>query len=248
MGTANLLDCVRKLQKKCALILVTTDKVYHNYEWNFPYREIDRLGGYDPYSASKACSELLIESYRNSFFSLKQFEDHFKSIAVVRAGNVIGGGDWSKDRLFPDIIRSFKLNKPVVIRNPRATRPWQHVLEPLFGYLQLATYLESQPFEFSQAYNFGPENTDVLTVEEILKSSISIWGSGEYNIEELVNQPHEAGNLKLDISKVNFEMGWRPKLDSEAAIRLTLDWYKSYFDSPQKISDKTKEQILNYIN
>jgi CDP-glucose 4,6-dehydratase len=247
MGTANLLECIRELDKKCSLVLVTTDKVYYNNEWNFPYREIDRLGGFDPYSASKACTELLIESYRNSFFNLKEVKNHLKGIAVARAGNVIGGGDWAKDRLFPDIIRYFSLNNPVIVRNPRAIRPWQHVLEPLFGYLLLGKNLDDHPCEFSHAYNFGPENSYALSVEEILKLSISIWGSGEYQIEQVLNQPHEAGNLKLDISKANVELGWRPKLSSEAAVKLTLDWYKSYLHNPQKISDITEEQILTYI-
>ena len=169
LGTANVLDGVSLLQKKCSVILITTDKVYHNNEWEYPYRENDRLGGYDPYSASKACAELLIDSYRNSFFNSKEYDNHLKGVAVARAGNVIGGGDWSKDRLIPDIVRSLMANNPVVIRNPNAVRPWQHVLEPVIGYLSLGMHLEKSPIGFAKAYNFGPEAEDALSVEEMLK-------------------------------------------------------------------------------
>ncbi len=248
IGTANVLDAIKILKKKCTVVLITTDKVYHNYEWVYPYRENDRLGGYDPYSASKACAELLIDSYRNSFFKPKDFSQHLKGIAVARAGNVIGGGDWSKDRLIPDIVRSLIANKPVVIRNPNSVRPWQHVLEPVVGYLRLGMYLDIQPLVFSQAYNFGPQLEDSMTVEEMLKFAISSWGSGDYKIENSANKPHEAGLLKLDINKVKAEMNWIPKMNANQTVQLTLDWYKQFKNNFLEINDFTTNQILYFLN
>jgi CDP-glucose 4,6-dehydratase len=246
IGTANVLDGVKLLQKKCSVVLITTDKVYHNNEWIYPYRENDRLGGYDPYSASKACAELLIDSYRNSFFNTKNYDRHLKGIAVARAGNVIGGGDWSKDRLIPDIVRSLMANKPVVIRNPNAVRPWQHVLEPVVGYLNLGMYLEKKPIDFAQAYNFGPQSEDALSVEEMVKAAIESWGFGEYQIDQESNQPHEAGLLKLDISKVKSELNWMPKMNAKETVKFTLDWYKNF--SENYIADFTLKQIKIFLN
>jgi CDP-glucose 4,6-dehydratase len=248
IGTANVLDGVKLLQKKCSVILITTDKVYHNNEWIYPYRENDRLGGYDPYSASKACAELLIDSYRNSFFNTKDHDNHLKGIAVARAGNVIGGGDWSKDRLIPDIVRSLIANKPVVIRNPDAERPWQHVLEPVVGYLMLGMHLEKQPISFAQAYNFGPQAEDALSVKEMLKLSIAAWGSGEYQIEQEANQPHEAGLLKLDISKVKSELDWVPKMNAIETITFTLNWYRDFSKDRKSICEITSQQINQFLN
>lgn len=248
IGTANVLDGVKLLQKKCSVVLITTDKVYHNNEWEYPYRENDRLGGYDPYSASKACSELLIDSYRNSFFNTKNYDRHLKGIAVARAGNVIGGGDWSKDRLIPDIVRSLIENKPVVIRNPYAVRPWQHVLEPIVGYLSLGMHLEKQPIEFAQAYNFGPESEDALSVEEMVKAALETWGFGEYQIEHEANQPYEAGLLKLDISKVKSELNWIPKMNAKETVKFTLDWYKNFKVDNFIVNDFTNHQISSFLN
>ncbi|RYG05519.1 MAG: CDP-glucose 4,6-dehydratase, partial [Chitinophagaceae bacterium] len=200
IGTANLLDAVRSLTKACSVVLITTDKVYHNNEWEYPYRENDRLGGYDPYSASKACAELVIDSYRNCFFNINQFDIHKKGIAVGRAGNVIGGGDWSKDRLIPDIAKALAKNQEINIRNPNSIRPWQHVLEPVVAYLILGAKLQEDPKKFSQSYNFGPHATDALPVLKMLNLAIDSWGSGTYKVEQLDSQPHEAGLLKLDIS------------------------------------------------
>jgi CDP-glucose 4,6-dehydratase len=247
IGTANVLDGVRLLNKKCSVVLITTDKVYYNNEWIFPYRENDRLGGYDPYSASKACAELLIDSYRNSFFNTKDYDNHLKGIAVARAGNVIGGGDWSKDRLIPDIVRSLIDNKPVVIRYPNAMRPWQHVLEPIIGYLSLGMHLEKQPIVFAQAYNFGPQSEDALSVEKMVQLSIAVWGSGEYQIKQESNHPHEAGLLKLDISKVKSYLGWAPKIDAQKTLNLTLNWYKSFLQSKKSIGDYSKNQIIEFL-
>ncbi|MDB5121021.1 MAG: CDP-glucose 4,6-dehydratase [Sphingobacteriales bacterium] len=248
IGTANLLDAVRLLEKQCSNVLITTDKVYYNNEWEYPYRENDRLGGYDPYSASKACAELVIDSYRNSFFNKSKYENHKKGIAVGRAGNVIGGGDWSKDRLIPDIAKALVTNKQILIRNPKSVRPWQHVLEPVIAYLILGANLSSEPHRFSQAYNFGPYGTDALPVSEMLKLALACWGSGTFKIEQDPNQPHEAGLLKLDISKSITELGWKPKMNANAAVEMTIDWYKQFSDNQKSINQFTEQQILNYLN
>jgi CDP-glucose 4,6-dehydratase len=228
IGTANLLDSIRLLEKKCIVILITTDKVYYNIESDHYYTENDRLGGYDPYSASKACCELLIDSYKNSFFNFSKYQQHQKSIAVCRAGNVIGGGDWSRDRLIPDIVKALHSNKNVSIRNPAAIRPWQHVIEPLFGYLDLGLKLTTDPMKYAEAYNFGPNKIDTLSVEEMVIKSISCWKSGTYSIEKN-DELHEAGLLMLDISKVMNELNWKPILSAEEAIERTINWYKSYY-------------------
>ena len=247
IGTANLLEGLRQLKKQCYAILITTDKVYHNYERSRPYRESDRLGGYDPYSASKACAELIIDSYRNSFFNIKSFNAHQKAIAIARAGNVIGGGDWSMDRLIPDIVRALKNNEAVEIRNPEAIRPWQHVLEPLLGYLLLGVKLTDDVQLFSQAYNFGPDVNDILSVGEMTEMAISSWGSGEYFINKIFNQPHEAGLLKLDISKAMAELEWRPKFSAGAAVEYTIDWYKKFYFENESINKFTEYQIFNFV-
>lgn len=248
IGTANLLDAVRLLDQPCSIILITTDKVYHNNEWDYPYRENDKLGGYDPYSASKACTELLIDSYRNSFFNANNYQQHKKGIAVGRAGNVIGGGDWSKDRLIPDIAKSLGNNEEIIIRNPKSVRPWQHVLEPVVAYLLLGTFLKNQPTQFSQAYNFGPHAADALSVSEMLDLAIKCWGSGTYKVEHLENQPHEAGLLKLDISKANKELNWYPKYNAKQAVQMSIDWYKAFKNDPIHISSFTAQQILSYLD
>jgi CDP-glucose 4,6-dehydratase len=231
IGTANLLDAIRLLEKKCNVVLITTDKVYHNNEWEYPYKETDRLGGYDPYSASKACCELVIDSYKNSFFNFKKYNHHQKAIAVGRAGNVIGGGDWSKDRLIPDIAKALNANKEVVIRNPKAVRPWQHVIEPLFGYLELGLKLNSDPINYAKAYNFGPITNDALSVEEIVVRSIKCWASGAYKVEVNSNNPHEAGLLKLDITKATTELNWKPVLNAQTSVELTINWYKNFYNN-----------------
>jgi len=248
IGTAHLLDGVRLLQKACSVVLITTDKVYHNYEWLYPYRENDRLGGYDPYSASKACAELVIDSYRNSFFNIKAFSSHQKAIAVGRAGNVIGGGDWAKDRLIPDIVKALSTNQKIEIRNPNSVRPWQHVLEPLLGYLMLGVKLSQEPEKYSDAYNFGPLLTDALPVIEMVNLAIKNWGSGEFFINQVTNQPHEAGLLKLDISKAITNLNWQPKFNAQQALSYTINWYKDYFDDSTNIEFITEKQIISFIN
>jgi len=231
IGTANLLDAIRLLEKKCNVVLITTDKVYQNNELHQPYKESDRLGGYDPYSASKACCELLIDSYKNSFFNFADLHKHKKAIAVCRAGNVIGGGDWSRDRLLPDIAKALNEENEIVIRNPKAIRPWQHIVEPLFGYLMLGKKLNENPIKYSQAFNFGPNVDDSLTVEEIVNLCISCWGEGAHIRIDNGYNPHEAGVLKLDINKAIKELGWKPILDAKVAVERTINWYKNFYNN-----------------
>ncbi|MHA4894100.1 CDP-glucose 4,6-dehydratase [Pedobacter sp. PWIIR3] len=248
IGTANLLDAVRLLDKKCAIVLITTDKVYHNNEWDYPYRENDRLGGYDPYSASKACAELVIDSYRSSFFNISTYNTHQKAIAVGRAGNVIGGGDWSKDRLIPDIAKALCDGKKISIRNPNSIRPWQHVLEPVVAYLILGAKLEDNALKYSHAYNFGPYITDALPVLDMLKLAIECWGSGEFRIESNADQPHEAGLLKLDISKAINELKWKPRLNANTAVQMTMDWYRAFYENKDTINQFTEKQIKDFLD
>ncbi|PTR01573.1 CDP-glucose 4,6-dehydratase [Mucilaginibacter yixingensis] len=247
IGTANLLDAVAQLNKRCDCVLITTDKVYHNYEWERPYHEEDRLGGYDPYSASKACAELVIDSYRNSFFNINTYQQHQKAIAVGRAGNVIGGGDWSKDRLIPDIVRALIGNERIEIRNPDAVRPWQHVMEPLGGYLLLGAKLNTHPQQFAQAYNFGPVVTDALPVSKMVEMAIQAWGSGEYFINQSPNQPHEAGLLKLDINRAAGQLSWLPQYNALEAVENTIQWYKQFYEHRQHIIKFTEQQIGQFL-
>jgi CDP-glucose 4,6-dehydratase len=230
MGTANLLDACKSLNKNCTVVCITTDKVYHNNEWEFPYRENDRLGGYDPYSASKAAAEIVIDSYRNSFFKNSKI-----SIASVRAGNVIGGGDWSEDRLFPDLINSIANNKPIELRNPTAVRPWQHVLDPISGYLKLAYQMDTNPSSFNEAWNFGPYNHDSLTVLEVCQKAIAVFQKGSIQIDQN-KHPHEAGQLRLDISKAVFYLDWQPTWSTEEAIQKTANWYKLFLAGEDALS------------
>ncbi len=245
VGTANLLEAVNKLQKKCTIIVVTTDKVYDNKETGHYYTENDTLGGYDPYSASKAATEIVVSSFRNSFFPLAKYSIHQKAIASARAGNVIGGGDWSKDRIIPDIIRSLKSHLPVGVRNPHAVRPWQHVLEPLSGYLVLAMLLDGDAVKYSGAYNFGPLPEDHLTVKELVQTAIAGWGSGDWVNQSDSTQPHEAGLLNLSVEKANKLLNWQPKLKSAEAIEWTVGWYKQDITNA---FDYTMQQVKDYGN
>lgn len=243
IGTAYLLDAIRLLKKPCTVVLITTDKVYENKEWHYPYRETDRLGGYDPYSASKACAELVINSYRNSFFNLNEYSQHHKAVASARAGNVIGGGDWAKDRIIPDIVRALNKGERITVRNPAAVRPWQHVLEPLGGYLHLGTKLIDDPVQFAEGWNFGPLPEDNLTVEALVKLGIDYWGKGEYMKPDQTGEPHEAGLLKLDISKAISELFWKPKYTAQLAIEKTLAWYKAKLTTGANL---VSQQISEY--
>jgi CDP-glucose 4,6-dehydratase len=245
LGTAYVLDALRFLEKPCIAVMITTDKVYENKEWHYPYRENDRLGGYDPYSASKATAELVINSYRNSFFNLNDYKNHQKAVASARAGNVIGGGDWAKDRIIPDIVRALQNNKTIEVRSPNAVRPWQHVIEPISGYLLLGAKMLENPIKYSEAWNFGPMQDDTFTVEDLVKIAIDIWGKGAYQIPKLHKQPHEAGLLKLDINKSINELGWIPKWNAEQAIAKTIEWYQTF---SQKNANIIHVQIDDFLN
>ena len=243
IGTANILESVSKLDNKCTVIVITTDKVYENKEEDYFYKETDELGGYDPYSASKAATEIVVSSFRNSFFNVKNHKVHQKAIASVRAGNVIGGGDWNKDRIIPDIIRSLISQQAVAVRNPNSVRPWQHVLEPLNGYLLLGMLLNEQTAEFSGAYNIGPLPEDHLPVKQLVDIALNCWGSGSWIDISDKSQPHEAALLQLDIQKAISTLQWHPKLISREAIEWTIDWYKQ---KPEQLFEYSLEQIKKY--
>lgn len=226
MGTVNLLECCRLTDSVKVIINVTSDKCYENRESTRGYREDDPLGGYDPYSSSKACSEIITSAYRSSFFNAKQ---NNKALSTVRAGNIIGGGDWREDRLVPDGIKALKNNKPIRIRSPISVRPWQYVLEPLSGYMALASRMYENGEKYSGAWNFGPAQGSIITVEELVRSVIKHWGEGQYKdlSEGLSSEPHEAKMLLLDISKAITQLGWRPILSINEAIEYTVNWYKA---------------------
>lgn len=244
-GTANLLEAAAGLTNKCAIVVITTDKVYHNKEQDILYKETDELGGYDPYSASKACAELVVDSFRKSFFNTSEYTQHQKSLATVRAGNVIGGGDWSTDRLLPDIINHLVKSEPVLVRNPDAVRPWQHVLEAIAGYLLLGMKMHSDPVIFSEAFNFGPLPHDHLPVKKVVEKAVEYWGAGSWKDVSDKSQPHEAHLLQLDISKAMKALNWTPKLKAEDAIKWTIDWYKQKDDQKAKF---TFGQIEEYFS
>ncbi len=227
MGSLNILEGVREVNSVRAVIMVTTDKCYENREWLWAYRENEPMGGHDPYSSSKGCAELLISSYRNSFFSDGEFDQHNTAIASVRAGNVIGGGDWADDRLIPDIIRSFQNDETVRIRNPNAIRPWQHVLEPLSGYLMLAEKLFSSGHKYAEAWNFGPQEEDTKPVQWIVDKMVKLWGKGAGWRADNGEHIHEANNLKLDCSKAHNRLGWWPRWDLERALNKIIEWHKA---------------------
>jgi CDP-glucose 4,6-dehydratase len=229
MGTANLLEAVRCTKYVRAVVVVTTDKCYENKEWCWGYRESDALGGYDPYSNSKACAEFVVSAYRNSFFNPTKYGDHQVALASVRAGNVIGGGDWATDRLIPDIFRALGDDRQIHIRNPHAIRPWQYVLEPLRGYLLIAQKLCERGAEFGEAWNFGPELSDAKPVEWIVSYLAQMWGEGaQWRIDDNREHPHEAQLLRLDWSKAASRLGWSPALHLDQALQMTVEWYKGH--------------------
>ncbi|MEZ4722710.1 MAG: CDP-glucose 4,6-dehydratase [Flavobacteriales bacterium] len=244
MGTIHVLDALRYLNKPCASVMITTDKVYENMETLAPYPETARFGGFDPYSNSKACAELAISSYRNSFLNPNKYDQHHQAIAAARSGNVIGGGDWSGNRLVPDIARALIIGEPVVIRNPQSVRPWQHVLDPLNGYLTLAAHLAKDPIKYATGYNFGPEPEDERTVLDMVELAIENWGEGSFTTPEIVNKPHEAGLLKLAIDKVKSELGWTPRFNSAEAVQWTMDWYR---DGRDNALEYTSKQIDSFF-
>jgi CDP-glucose 4,6-dehydratase len=245
MGTAHVLEAVRKTPSVRAVVCVTTDKCYQNQEWIWPYRETDPLGGYDPYSSSKACAEIIAAAYRSSFFPVDRLHEHHVAVATARAGNVIGGGDWSEDRLIPDLIRGFMSKQPVPIRRPKAVRPWQHVLDPVYGYMMLAERLLAEPGEFSSSYNFGPGDDDAWPVERIATKLVSLWGEGASWVCDSAPGVHEAHFLRLDASKAHAELGWRPLLKIADAIEWTTAWYQAWRRGAD-MRQETQAQIADY--
>lgn len=244
MGTVNMLEAAKTCESVRAIVNVTTDKCYDNKEWAWGYRENDPMGGYDPYSSSKGCSELITSAYQNSYYKKLG-----KGLASARAGNVIGGGDWSVDRLVPDIIKCIANGEQVIIRHPQAIRPWQHVLEPLSGYLLLAEKLYADPNTYSSGWNFGPYLHDSMTVEGIVKKIFDCWGDSHqgWKIEWDKSQPHEAHFLKLDISKAMSELHWQPKLHLDLAIQWTVEWYRAWIEK-KELRQFTLRQINQYWN
>jgi CDP-glucose 4,6-dehydratase len=247
MGTVHVLEAARQVKSLRATVIVTTDKCYENKEWAWGYRENEPMGGYDPYSNSKGCAELVTAAYRQSFFSKQSYPSHHHAVASARAGNVIGGGDWSEDRLIPDAIKAFEANKPLMIRNPLATRPWQHVLEPLSGYLILAEALYNKGAAYASPWNFGPQDEDAQSVAEVVNLLIKQWPGAASWEKEASEQPHEANLLKLDCSKARQYLVWVPKWNLETAIEKIVSWHKS-FQEKKDMQAFTLSQINEYIN
>jgi CDP-glucose 4,6-dehydratase len=246
MGTVNLLDAARYVESVKGILNVTTDKCYENKEWHWGYRENEPMGGHDPYSNSKGCSELVTSSFRSSYFNPKEYRKHGVSLASARAGNVIGGGDWADDRLIPDFIRAIMHGEKLKIRSPYAIRPWQHVLEPLSGYLSLCKKLCTEGAHFAEGWNFGPYDIDAQNVEWITKTVCSLWGEGAVFEIDTNPQPHEANYLKLDCSKAKAELGWIPKWNIETTLKSVVDWYKAFLDKSDMRS-VTEKQIADYF-
>ena len=246
MGTVNLLEAIRSVESVRAVVIVTTDKCYENKEWVWGYRENDSVGGRDPYSSSKSCVELVTAAYYQSFFSEKNYLKHGVAIASARAGNVIGGGDWSKDRIIPDCIRALQGNRAIILRQPGSTRPWQHVLEPLGGYLTLAAKLYDNPVAFSGSWNFGPKIESSKTVEELSLMIIKGWGSGTIDKPSLNQQPHEANLLQLNCDKSNILLQWKPKWDFNKTVKETVKWYKDVLNN-KPVINTTRNQIIEYM-
>jgi CDP-glucose 4,6-dehydratase len=245
MGTVHLLEAVRKTNSVRAIVNVTTDKCYENKEWMWGYREDEPMGGYDPYSSSKGCSELVSMAYRQSFFNADVYEKHGVALATARAGNVIGGGDWAADRLVPDVLRAVEQGQVVQIRSPYAIRPWQHVLEPLSGYLQLAQALYEGGPRFAEAFNFGPADDDAKSVQWIVQALSQLWGGGATWALDEGAHPHEANFLKLDCSKAKAVLGWEPHWRLPEALAQIVKWHKAHI-SGENMRDVCLQQILDY--
>lgn len=248
MGTVNVLEAIRKMQHKCVAALITTDKVYENNESGQAFHEEDHLGGHDPYSASKAASEIAIASYRKSFFPIDNYERHQKAIVSLRSGNVIGGGDYAADRIIPDIMRSITENNTVSLRNPDAIRPWQHVLEPLCAYLLVAAKMDKDPYSVSGSYNIGPNAGDVLDVASVTKKFIECYGEGGFEIDGsgATAKAHEAKTLLLDNTKIKKEIGWAPLFTVDEAIRWTAEWYADKGEPVEKTGNQIKEYLSRF--
>ncbi len=245
MGTVHVLEAIRRTGGVRVVVNITTDKCYENREWIWGYRENEPMGGHDPYSNSKGCAELVTAAYRASFFNSADYTKHRLALASVRTGNVIGGGDWAKDRLIPDIITAFLERRSVAIRNPQAIRPWQHVLEPLRGYLMLAERLWHEGPIFAEGWNFGPNDEDAKPVEWIVKHLARTWGGGASWSVDGGRHPYEASYLKLDISKARSKLGWRPRWNLETCVRHIVDWYLAY-QHGDNMHNFTLDQITEY--
>ena len=245
MGTVNLFEAVRRCKGAKAVINVTTDKCYENREWQWGYRENDAMCGYDPYSNSKACSELVTSAYRSSFFNPVDYDRHGVGLASARSGNVIGGGDWAADRLIPDCVRSILKKEEIIIRNPLSIRPWQHVLEPLSGYIMLAEKLYEKGPRYAEAWNFGPNDQDAKDVEWIVKKICAKWGQNLSYVIDKGEHPHEAHYLKLDCSKAKTELGWHQKWDLEQAIDRVVEWVQAFCKGADLV-DVCQRQIEEY--
>lgn len=246
MGTVNLLEAVRSCESVRSVVVVTSDKCYENREWPWGYRENEPMGGYDPYSNSKGCAELISASYRSSFFNKDRYAQHGVALATARAGNVIGGGDWSADRLVPDLLRAFEDRRGASIRNPGAIRPWQHVLEPLKGYMMLAEKLHTEGPAWAEAWNFGPHDADARPVSWIADQLADLWGgSAQWHRETGIEQPHEANWLKLDCSKARQTLGWVPRWDLRRSLAAIVDWQRAWTDG-RDMTEYTIEQIEQY--
>ncbi|WP_157868217.1 CDP-glucose 4,6-dehydratase [Halobacteriovorax marinus] len=245
IGSMRVYEACRKTPSVESIVTITTDKVYENNEWDWGYRENDKLGGKDPYSASKAAMEIMTNSYRESYFNINKYgSDHNVLMATVRAGNVIGGGDWALDRLIPDIVKASVDGNPVSIRSPYSTRPWQHVLEPLSGYLMIGQKLIEKDKSFADAYNFGPSVTEDVNVEEVVTILRKYWETIDYRIERPKEVLHEAGLLKLDCTKAYRNLRWIPVWNVEDALKNTILWYKEYYENNEI---KTELDLNNYI-
>jgi CDP-glucose 4,6-dehydratase len=242
LGTAHVLDAARRCSSVRAVVNVTSDKCYENREWAWGYRESDPMGGHDPYSASKGCAELVAASFRRSFCS-----DKGPYLGSARAGNVIGGGDWSEDRLIPDIVRGILAGEPVIIRRPESVRPWQHVLEPLSGYLMLGQRLATQGEPFADGWNFGPTAIENYPVRRVTAEIVRHWGRGTVVEQVDPHAPHEAHTLRLDSSKAFLELGWRPRLSTSECFQWTVDWYKAWSERLGTPWDLTRQQIEQYM-
>jgi len=245
MGTVHLFEAVRTTPSVKAVVNITTDKCYENREWIWGYRENEPMGGFDPYSNSKGCAELVTSAYRSSFFNPQSYAKHGVALASVRAGNVIGGGDWALDRLIPDIISAFSERRPVSIRSPHAIRPWQHVLEPLRGYLMLAEKLYDEGVDYAEGWNFGPNEVDAKSVGWIVDTLAGQWGAGATWSLDGAEHPHEATYLKLDISKVRSKLGWSPVLNLTEGLQMIVDWYREY-KNKSEMRDVVLSQIAAY--
>lgn len=245
MGTVNLLEAVRQTCSVRAIVNVTSDKCYENREWEEGYREHEAMGGYDPYSSSKGCAELVASAYRSSYFNPQDYAKHGVALASARAGNVIGGGDWAEDRLIPDIMRAIAQGKPVPIRNPHAIRPWQHVLEPLSGYLILAQKLYEDGIDYAEGWNFGPDEADAKPVQWIVEQLTQVWGEGSGWLLDESDHPHEAHFLRLDCSKAKARLGWQPRWRLDETLSKIVEWYK-VFDAGRNMREITLAQIAQY--